>query len=72
MAGFKDQISPALIAALADELVRARPKFPAVAFAAAAGEGLERLELMARVRHVAAVLGRFTPADFAAVTSSAK
>ena len=66
MADFKDEISPQLIGALADELVRAWPEFPAAAFAGAAGEGLEGLELMARVHHVAAVLGRHLPGDFAA------
>jgi len=66
MADFKDEISPALIGALADELVRAWPEFPAAAFAGEAGEGLERLELMARVRRVAAVLGRHMPTDFSA------
>jgi len=66
MADFKDEISPELIGALADELVRAWPEFPAAAFTGEAGDGLERLELMARVRRVAAVLGRHLPTDFAA------
>ncbi len=65
MADFKDEISPAAVRALADELAAAWPGFPAAAFVADSCAGLEELELMARVRHVARALGRHLPADFA-------
>jgi 3-methyladenine DNA glycosylase AlkC len=59
MADFKDEISPAAVARLGALLVPDAPDFVAEASA-----GLERLELLARVRHVAAVLARHLPADF--------
>lgn len=64
MADFKDEISPAAVRALADELVAAWPEFPAAGFVTDSCAGLEELELMARVRHVAGALGRHLPADF--------
>ncbi len=53
MAAFKDEISPRLVEALADELTRAWPEFPRQRFVQAATEGLGELELLARVSHVA-------------------
>jgi 3-methyladenine DNA glycosylase AlkC len=64
MADFKDEISPALVGALAGELSRAWPSFPHAAFIADATGGLAELELLARVGHVAAALGRHLPEDF--------
>lgn len=63
MADFKDEISPAVVARLADAFVAVRPDFPRDTFVAAAVDGLDRLELMARVRHVAAALRAALPAD---------
>ena len=65
MPDFKDEFSPAAVAALAAELVRAWPAFPREAFVAAAADGLEDLELMARVRHIARALGDHLPPAFA-------
>src|SRR5262249_35206105 len=64
MADFKDEISPALVEALAGELGRAWREFPSEAFIADATAGLGRLELLARVAHVAAALGRHLPDSF--------
>ncbi len=69
MADFKDQISPQAVRTLAAELQRAWPAFATDAFTREACEGLESLELMARVRHVAAVLARHLPGDFAAAAA---
>jgi 3-methyladenine DNA glycosylase AlkC len=66
VAAFKDQISPQLVDALAGEMVRAWPAFPRDRFVAAATDGLERLELLARVSHVARALGECLPRPFAA------
>jgi len=64
MADFKDEISPAVINALASELHRAWDGFPVARFRTDAGAGLAPLTLLARVNHVAATLGRAMPADF--------
>jgi 3-methyladenine DNA glycosylase AlkC len=66
MAAFKDEISPRVVDALADEMVRAWSAFPRARFVASAGEGLEELELLARVGHVADALGDSLPEPFAA------
>ncbi|MFC8847433.1 MULTISPECIES: DNA alkylation repair protein [unclassified Micromonospora] len=68
MADFKDEISPAMVTALAGELHRAWDGFPTTAFTADAA-GLAPLALLARVRHVAAALGRAMPGDFAAAAT---
>lgn len=65
LADVKDEISPALVAALADELRRAWAGFPAEAFAARATDGLAALGLMERVRHVAGALAEALPPRFA-------
>ena len=65
MAALKDRISPRLVADLADELARAHPAFPRERFAAAATSGLEELELLARVTHIARALGDALPEPFA-------
>ncbi|HVF03220.1 MAG TPA: DNA alkylation repair protein [Frankiaceae bacterium] len=65
MADFKDEISPALVAALAAELRGAWPAFPVESFTARATDGLAPLALMERVRHVAGALGETLPARFA-------
>jgi 3-methyladenine DNA glycosylase AlkC len=66
VAGFKDEMSPDRVRALGVELKRAWPSFAEESFAAEACDGLESLELMARLRQVAAVLARHLPGDFAA------
>jgi 3-methyladenine DNA glycosylase AlkC len=65
MAALKDEISPRLVDTLAGELVRAWPAFPRRRFVAAATDGLEELELLARVSHVAKALGDCLPEPFA-------
>ncbi|HUH07020.1 MAG TPA: hypothetical protein VML96_04340 [Egibacteraceae bacterium] len=67
MADFKDEISPALVRALADELRRAWPALPVEQFVAQASDGLDRLELKARVAHVVVALRRALPPDFASI-----
>ena len=63
MAAIKDAFSPALVAALAGELERAWPGLDAPALVADASDGLEVLELKARMLHVTAALDRHLPAD---------
>ena len=65
MADVKDEISPALVAALAEELRRAWPEFPGEVFVARATEGLVPLALLERVRHVVAALAATLPEGFA-------
>lgn len=65
MAALKDEISPALVEALAAELRSAWPAFPRERFVDRAASGLEELELLARVSHVAQALGECLPSDFA-------
>ena len=64
MADVKDELSPALVAALATELHRAWPAFPMRRFEAHATTDLGPLALMQRVRHIAAALAGALPADF--------
>ena len=66
MADFKDEISPQMVRALAGHLAQAWPAFPVDAFVDDASSALGHLELMDRVRHVAAALGRHLPQDFVA------
>jgi 3-methyladenine DNA glycosylase AlkC len=63
MAPFKDQISPAVVAALADELTRAWPAFSCARFVAEATDGIEDRELKARIALVSDALVRALPAD---------
>ena len=65
MAAFKDEISPPVVAILAAEMERAWPGFPTRRFEAAATGGLDQLELLARVSHVARALGECLPEPFA-------
>jgi 3-methyladenine DNA glycosylase AlkC len=65
MAAFKDEISSQLVDALAGEMRRAWPEFPHERFVAAATDGLERLELLARVSQLARALGECLPESFA-------
>jgi 3-methyladenine DNA glycosylase AlkC len=65
MADVKDEFSPALVAALSDELHGAWPGFPVGQFTDDAGSGLEPLALMQRVHHIAAALARALPLSFA-------
>ena len=65
MADFKDEISPAMTAALAAELHHAWDRFDRAAFTADATGGLAPLALLARVHHVATALRRTMPDDFA-------
>lgn len=64
MAPFKDKISPALVQALAHEIVVAWPEFDAERFTAAATDGLGERELLARVSHVARALAETLPEPF--------
>ncbi|MGF1664496.1 MAG: DNA alkylation repair protein [Kineosporiaceae bacterium] len=64
MADFKDEIGPQAVAGLADELAQAWPAFPRVPFLADLPEALAPLELMQRVRLVAARLGEALPREF--------
>ena len=66
MAAFKDEISPQVVTALAAEMASAWPDFPSERFVAQATAGLEDLELLARVSHVARALGNCLPEPFAA------
>jgi len=65
MADFKDEISPEAVARLGALVVPDAPAFVAEAIA-----GLERLELLDRVRHVARVLARHLPQDFPAAAAA--
>lgn len=63
MAAFKEELSPAAVAALADELARAWPSFPRERFVAHATDGLEALELKGRAGLIAGALVRSLPDD---------
>ena len=65
MAAIKDAFSPALVAALADELRRAWPGFDGDAFTADAVDGLAELELKGRMLHLTGALDRHLPPGFA-------
>lgn len=69
MAAFKDEISLALVEVLAAELRRAWPEFQSRRFVRLACDGLDELELLARVSHVADALAGCLPADFAAAAA---
>lgn len=63
MAALKDNIGPATVRHLADELVSAWSSFPTGTFVAHATNGLEGLELKDRTRQVATALARALPED---------
>jgi 3-methyladenine DNA glycosylase AlkC len=66
VAAFKDEIGPALVRRLADELAQAWPAFPRRRFLAGLDGELAARELMARVELVAARLGAALPSPFPA------
>jgi 3-methyladenine DNA glycosylase AlkC len=61
---FKDRISPAAIAGLAEALKAAWDGFPERRFSGLANDGLAGLELKARVLHVADALAATLPGEF--------
>jgi 3-methyladenine DNA glycosylase AlkC len=65
LTALKDQISPELVRALARDVERAWPGFDREGFVAAAAGGLEELELLARLSHIARALGDHLPDSFA-------
>ena len=64
MAAFKDEFSPASVALLGAELVRAEPTFPVEEFQLLATAGLEPLALLKRVGHIAKALAACLPDAF--------
>ena len=64
MAAFKDEFNPTSIALLSHELTAAWPEFPAARFRQVAGDGLEPLELLERVGHIARGLAMCLPGSF--------
>jgi 3-methyladenine DNA glycosylase AlkC len=65
---FKNLLNPALVQAASLQLARraGKGRFDAARFAAAAGEGLEALEMKARAMQIADALEATLPADFGA------
>jgi 3-methyladenine DNA glycosylase AlkC len=63
---FKNLIAPDLVRTAAKHLGRVWPAFPRRRFVQLATDGLDALELKARVRHVAAALAATLPSGFAA------
>lgn len=66
---FKERISAALIQSAAAHLRRVWPEFPRRRFVARATDGLDQLELKARVAHVADALAACLPEDFDAAAA---
>ena len=64
MPAFKDEFSPQLIDALGRELVAAWDEFPVQTWTRLANEGLEELELLERVNHLAVTLRACLPDAF--------
>jgi 3-methyladenine DNA glycosylase AlkC len=64
MGALKDYINRASIGELGAAIAAADPDFPVARFVADSMRGLRRLELKARIDHVAASLGRHLPPDF--------
>ncbi len=62
---FKILVNRETVAEAARHLSRAWPRFDRARFETLAGDGLEKLELKARVLHLAAALAQTLPADFA-------
>lgn len=69
MAAFKDQVSPASIAELGEVVVGVWAPFERNRFVAVATDGIEALELMARVDQVARALWATLPASFSEAAS---
>ncbi len=61
---FKNFFNPALVAGMADHLVRQWPDFDHSGFVADGCDGLEALELKDRANWIAGALGRHLPPDF--------
>ena len=64
MTALKNEISPELVVSLGSEIGRAWADFPARQWQRQATDGLDSLELMERVDHLAQILGRCLPAGF--------
>ena len=60
----KDGLDRRAVSRLSAAIVRAEPAFPASQFERNSNEGLEQLELKARVAHVAANLEKHLPTDY--------
>jgi 3-methyladenine DNA glycosylase AlkC len=60
----KTFFSPALVRRLAADIERVEPSFPSSAFVRDATAGLERLELLARGKHIARALASHLPEDY--------
>jgi 3-methyladenine DNA glycosylase AlkC len=65
MPAFKDEFSTGLIDDLGQELIVAWPDFPLARWRRLAHDGLEQLELMQRVTHLASALRACLPDEFA-------
>ncbi len=65
MAAIKDVFAAPLVADLAGELRAAWPDFDVAGFSDEALDGLDALELKARIGHVTVALDHHLPADFA-------
>ncbi len=65
----KDRLNLAAVARLADVLASASPGFRRASFVAQAVEGLDALELLPRVEHIARAIRTHLPADFEAVAA---
>ena len=63
MADFKDELSPELVRSIAADLARAWDDFDGERFAVLAVDGLDVLEMKARIRHIAAALVECMPPD---------
>ncbi|MFN3202670.1 MAG: DNA alkylation repair protein [Bradymonadia bacterium] len=62
---FKERLNQAAISDIATAVQSAWAEFPAAAFIQTASDGLDALELMARVAQIAQALGQHLPDDFA-------
>ncbi|QBI18791.1 DNA alkylation repair protein [Egibacter rhizosphaerae] len=69
MTALKDHVDPRMVEGLAAEFAASDTDFPAAAFVERATEGLEELELMGRVRHVADALEHALPTEPAEVVA---
>ena len=69
MTAFKDELSVEMIEQLGSELSRAWDGFPVEKWRALAGSGLDDMELLERVNHLAEVLALCMPEDFPAAAA---
>jgi 3-methyladenine DNA glycosylase AlkC len=60
----KTFFSPARVRALAEDIAKAEPSFPAKAFIKRATTGLDELELLARGKHISKALAEHLPDDY--------